>query len=100
MKTKLYLGDKKNGKLTHPTACKSGISSFIKTIPINMYRVPMTRTEGAYAYIKATSIKEAQKKFNNDDYDHEAIVYDSEFGKEQEFEQDGKIEEYDTDVED
>lgn len=68
----------------------------MKNKPINMYRVPMTKTEGAYAYIKATSMKEAQKKFNNDDIDH--IDFDKDEGIESNFEQDGKIEVYDTDI--
>jgi hypothetical protein len=58
----------------------------------NLYKVPMSRKEGAYAYIKASSKKEAQKKFDNDEIDH--TVFDSDFSElgETPFTQDGKIE--------
>ena len=64
---------------------------------VNLYRVPMSKTEGAWAYVKATSVKEAQDKFNNEEIDH--IDYDVDNGIEVNFEQDGKIELYDENIE-
>lgn len=68
----------------------------MKVKKINMYRVPMTRTEGAYAYVKATSKKEAQEKFNSDNIDH--TEFDSDINPGITFEQDGPIELYDDDI--
>jgi hypothetical protein len=64
---------------------------------INMYRVPMSRMHGAFAYIKATSCKEAQSKFDNDNIDR--IEYDEDCGIEPNYEQDGPVEMYDEDME-
>jgi len=70
----------------------------MKEKKLNLYRVPMSKTEGAYAYIRTTSMKKAQEKFNDDDIDH--IEYDSDTqGIDPEFGQDGKVELYDEDVE-
>ena len=61
---------------------------------IKTYRVPMSRTEGAYAYIKATSIKEALAMFNNNEIDR--MEYDSSFAPDgtNDFVKDGPIERY------
>jgi len=66
-----------------------------KVLKINTYRVPMSRKEGAYAYIKATSKKEAQIKFDNGEISN--VEYDSSFQPDgmHDFEQDGTIELYD-----
>lgn len=65
---------------------------------VNMYRVPMTKIEGAWAYIKASSKKEAQKKFDEGEIDH--TDYDSDlFPDEITFEKDGDLELYDSNIE-
>jgi len=64
----------------------------IKPLKVKNYIVPMSRTEGAFAHIKATSKKEAIIKFRNGEISR--MEYDSSFQPDSmhDFVQDGPIE--------